>query len=108
MYEAQAVAAGLGGETGRAAMTLMNAARYYGTGDVRFEKVPVPEPVRARSWSGSARWAICGSDSVEYLYGPRMIQTDERGAVVPVTLGHEFAGDIVAVGSGVSKTGSVS
>ncbi len=71
---------------------MMKVARYYGAGDIRIEEMPVPEPgpgeavVRVRS-SG-----ICGSDVMHWY-------REGRG---PVVLGHEIAGEIAAVGEGVT------
>ena len=67
---------------------------------------PDPEP-RARasvllrvSWCG-----ICGTDVEEYRDGPVVIPVDGpnplTGQCAPVTLGHEFAGEVVEVGAEV-------
>jgi (R,R)-butanediol dehydrogenase/meso-butanediol dehydrogenase/diacetyl reductase len=48
---------------------------------------------------------ICGTDVDEYLTGPHWIPTTRpnplTGACAPLTLGHEFAGEIVAAGDDV-------
>ena len=54
------------------------------------------------------KWCgICGSDLHEYLGGPIFIPVDEphplTGEKAPVTLGHEFSGEVVEVGEGVSN-----
>jgi len=83
----------------------MRAARWHGRADVRVEDVPIPRPgpgeVLLRvSWCG-----ICGTDVEEYRDGPVVIPVDEpnpiTGQRAPVTLGHEFAGEVVEVGSEV-------
>ncbi|KAF3018991.1 hypothetical protein E8E14_012691 [Neopestalotiopsis sp. 37M] len=84
----------------------MRALRYYGPGDIRLES-DVPEPkcqahqVKIRpSFCG-----ICGSDLHAY-YSPNAIPFKDTphpitGEKWPVTLGHEFSGEIVEVGSDV-------
>src|SRR5262245_3297017 len=80
----------------------MRAARWHGRGDVRVQEVPVPEPgpgdvVLKVAWCG-----ICGTDVEEYRDGPVVIPVDRpnplTGQRAPVTLGHEFAGTVAAVG----------
>ncbi len=84
----------------------MLAARWHGRRDVRVERISVPVPgpgevlLRVR-WCG-----ICGTDVEEYREGPTVIPVDRpnpiTGQRAPVTLGHEFAGTVVAVGDGVA------
>ena len=83
----------------------MRAARWHGRGDVRVEDVPIPqagpgETLLRVSWCG-----ICGTDVEEYRDGPVVIPVDRpnplTGQQAPVTLGHEFAGEVVEVGPGV-------
>jgi (R,R)-butanediol dehydrogenase/meso-butanediol dehydrogenase/diacetyl reductase len=83
----------------------MRAARWHARGDVRVEDVPVPRPGPGElllrvSWCG-----ICGTDVEEYRDGPVVIPVDApnplTGQRAPVTLGHEFAGEVVEVGAGV-------
>ncbi len=84
----------------------MRAARWHGRGDVRVEDVPVPIPgpgeVLLRvSWCG-----ICGTDIEEYRDGPVVIPVERpnplTGQRAPVTLGHEFAGQVAEIGPGVA------
>lgn len=70
----------------------MRAAVYAGPGDIRLEDYPMPAPpdpgellVRVRACG------VCGSDVTDWYMTPR----------APVVLGHEPAGDVVAVGAGV-------
>lgn len=86
----------------------MKAARYYGRGDIRIDDIPEPttQPGTVKvevDWCG-----ICGSDLHEYLEGPIFIPTADAphpitGESIPITLGHEFAGVVSEVGSGVSR-----
>ncbi len=81
----------------------MKAARYYGRRDVRIEMVPEPaapgpgEVVLEVSCAG-----ICGTDAAEFLHGPHLIplqaQHPVSGHCGPLILGHEFVGQIVALG----------
>ena len=85
----------------------MLAARWHGRGDVRVEAVPIPRPgpgevVLRVAWCG-----ICGTDLEEYRDGPVVIPVGQpnplTGQRAPVTLGHEFAGTVAAVGEGVPQ-----
>ncbi len=85
----------------------MKAAMWYGRNDVRVEEVadPVVAPGTVKvkvKWCG-----ICGSDLHEFLGGPIFIPADKphplSGEKAPVVLGHEFSGEVVEVGPGVTK-----
>ncbi len=74
----------------------MKAARWYGQGDLRLDDVPEPQPGEGEvkikvKWCG-----ICGSDIGMFEKGPVM------PVEAPLTVGHEFSGEIVEVGPGVS------
>lgn len=70
----------------------MKAVRWYGKQDVRVENVPVPEIVNPRdAVVRITLTAICGSDL--HLYAGR-IPSMQEGDI----LGHEFMGEVVAVG----------
>lgn len=85
----------------------MTAAVWHGRRDIRLEQValpgtPPPGWVQIRvHWCG-----ICGSDLHEYLAGPVFIPMDSphplTGLQGQCILGHEFSGEIVALGEGVS------
>lgn len=84
----------------------MKALRWHGAKDVRIEDVAEAQagPGRVKikvKWCG-----ICGTDLHEYLAGPIFIPVDKphplTGEKAPITLGHEFCGEIVAVGEGVT------
>ena len=71
----------------------MKALRWYGTGDVRVERVPDPTILNPRDAIVRVTLtAICGSDL--HIYDG-FIPTMKRGDI----LGHEFMGEVVAVGS---------
>jgi L-iditol 2-dehydrogenase len=76
----------------------MQAAVLYGKEDVRLESVPVP-PVGFGELLIRVRTALtCGTDVKVFRrgYHAKMI-------IPPALFGHEMAGDIVAVGEGISK-----
>lgn len=85
----------------------MRAVRYHGTRDVRVEEIE-PPVVRPGTVKVAPEWCgICGSDVHEYVAGPETIPAVGRphpitGEVVPIVLGHEFAGRVVEVGADVS------
>ena len=76
----------------------MKALRFYGARDVRFEDVAAPTPDLGPRSFVRTRWCgICGTDLHEYVAGPLQIPKQ------PQILGHEFAGDIDAVGTAVTS-----
>jgi (R,R)-butanediol dehydrogenase/meso-butanediol dehydrogenase/diacetyl reductase len=85
----------------------MRAVRWHGRRDVRVDDVPyAPDPgpgqVRiAVAWTG-----ICGTDREEWRSGPLFIPTERphplTGRVAPLTLGHEIAGHVEALGPDVT------
>jgi L-iditol 2-dehydrogenase len=78
----------------------MNAAMYYGVGDVRYEETDVPEigPGELLIKIGTA--LTCGTDVKTYKRGhPVLIKK------IPSLFGHEYAGTIEAAGEGVKDFG---
>ncbi|MEW6978425.1 2,3-butanediol dehydrogenase [Bacillus pumilus] len=84
----------------------MKALRWHDQKDIRLEEIdePTVAPGKVKikvKWCG-----ICGSDLHEYLGGPIFIPVNEPHPLTkekaPVTLGHEFSGEVVEVGEGVS------
>lgn len=70
----------------------MRAAIYTGPGDVRVEDYPLPgAPAPGELLVRVRACGVCGSDVTDWYMTPR----------APVVLGHEPAGDVVAVGEGV-------
>ena len=74
----------------------MKAAVLRGGGDLRFETVPDPAPAANEVVVGVRACSICGSD-LHAFHGkhPRL--------TFPRILGHEFAGEIVALGRDVKE-----
>lgn len=83
----------------------MKAAKWYGKKDIRIEDIPVPPAPGPGEAQIKVAWCgICGSDLHEYLVGPIFIPVEPHpltGAKAPLVLGHEFSGEVVAVGDGV-------
>lgn len=85
----------------------MKAARWYEAKDIRVETIdePVVQPGTVKikvEWTG-----ICGSDLHEYVAGPIFVPVDEPHFVsqdqAPIVMGHEFSGQVVEIGEGVTK-----
>lgn len=85
----------------------MRAARFHGAGDVRVEEVPAPPaPGPGEVLLRIRTVGICGSDALEFRSGPALVRPLDvphpvTGHLGPLTLGHEFAGEVVALGPGV-------
>jgi threonine dehydrogenase-like Zn-dependent dehydrogenase len=73
---------------------VMQAARFYAPGDIRLEEMPTPVPGTGDALLAIRACGICGTDSHIWQ---GFFPLDE----VPRTLGHEFAGEVVAVGEQV-------
>ncbi len=85
----------------------MKALRWHGQRDVRVDNVP--EPMQGKGevkikvkWCG-----ICGSDLTEYKSGPMLIPAKKphprTGRQAPIIMGHEFSGEAVGIGEGVTR-----
>jgi L-iditol 2-dehydrogenase len=71
----------------------LRIAVYYGINDIRVEEMPVPDIGPGELLVRVEASGICGSDVVEWY---RRLKTGQ-------VQGHEIAGQIVAVGQGVSR-----
>ena len=84
----------------------MTAAVYYGHHDVRIEQRPVPTPAGDEALLRVTRSGMCGTDASEWQAGPIMFPTAKAhpnsGHLGPMVLGHEFIGEIVALGAEVT------
>lgn len=74
----------------------MKAARLYREGDIRIDEVPIPEPGRGEILLRIRAGQVCGTDVRMYKQGAKAASPDR-----PLTLGHEIAGIIEAVGADV-------
>jgi (R,R)-butanediol dehydrogenase / meso-butanediol dehydrogenase / diacetyl reductase len=82
------------------------ALRWHGRGDVRLDEIEDPPPPGPGEVQLRPLWCgICGTDVEEYRSGPLFIPAEEphplTGSSAPITLGHEFSGEVVDVGPGV-------
>ncbi len=85
----------------------MKAARWHRARDIKVEDIEEPQ-VSAGTVKIKVAWTgICGSDLHEYLAGPIFVPVDKphpvSGDIAPIVMGHEFSGEVVEVGAGVSK-----
>jgi (R,R)-butanediol dehydrogenase / meso-butanediol dehydrogenase / diacetyl reductase len=82
----------------------MKALRWHARHDVRLDEVDPPRPPMMGEVQLAVRCCgICGTDVEEWREGPFMIPTTPHaltGAVAPLVLGHELAGEVVAVYDG--------
>jgi (R,R)-butanediol dehydrogenase/meso-butanediol dehydrogenase/diacetyl reductase len=84
----------------------MQAAVWYARHDIRVEDVPAPDaPGPGEVILQVGACGICGTDLEEYRAGPLFIPVGTpnplTGRMAPLILGHEFAGEVVAVGAEV-------
>jgi L-iditol 2-dehydrogenase len=84
----------------------MKAAQEFAIGDFRTVDVPVPQPEGEQLLVKVSACGICGSDI------PRIFELGTSKQKYPLTIGHEFGGEITAVGpradpSLVGKKGAI-
>ncbi len=75
----------------------MNAAMFYAPKDVRFERIDIPTAGPGELLVKVEAALTCGTDIKTYERGHPTIITH-----VPSTFGHEFSGQVTAVGEGVT------
>src|SRR5207247_7849090 len=74
----------------------MRAARYYGPGaGLALERLPVPEPGPGEALVRVLAAGVCHTE-LQLLAGTLNL------GVAPLTLGHEVAGEVVALGDGAT------
>ena len=85
----------------------MRALRFHAARDLRIDEVPEPAaPGAGDVVVRVVTCGICGTDLHEYVAGPIVTPVEPHpltGAQNPQILGHEFAGDVVATGPGVTS-----
>ena len=85
----------------------MQALRFHAARDLRIENVAEPPaPGSDEVVVQVVACGICGTDLHEYVAGPIVTPVEPHpltGAQNPQILGHEFAGDVVAVGDDVTR-----
>lgn len=70
----------------------MKAARLHAIGDFRCDEIPIPVPHGEELLVKVGACGICGSDL------PRIFDHGTSSGIYPLTIGHEFAGEIVKAG----------
>lgn len=83
----------------------MKAARSYGVKDMRVEEMELREPRENEVQIKVMYCGICGSDIHGYFEGWALptLPHPITGKTLPVVLGHEFAGEVVKVGTSVAE-----
>lgn len=81
----------------------MFAAVLHEPGDMRIERVPVPDVGCDEVKIAVSLNGLCGTDVTEYTKGPMMVPLHtphpNSGHVGPTVLGHEFIGTVVETGA---------
>lgn len=77
----------------------MKSSFIYGPRDIRIEEISDAEPGPGQVLLDVSAVGICGSDLHTYLFG----NVGGIAAAEPLTLGHEAAGTVLAVGEGVKS-----
>lgn len=88
----------------RVSSRIARAALYYGVKDVRLEDIEVAPPGPGEVLLEIAFCGVCGSDLHEYFSSQTVTPVGEHpltGASLPIVLGHEFAGTVKQLGTGV-------
>ncbi|MCA1204174.1 MULTISPECIES: 2,3-butanediol dehydrogenase [Bacillaceae] len=85
----------------------MKALRWHNAKDLRLENIEEPT-VKKGEVKLKVEWCgICGSDLHEYTAGPIFIPKETphplTGDKAPIVMGHEFSGQVVEIGEGVTK-----
>jgi threonine dehydrogenase-like Zn-dependent dehydrogenase len=83
----------------------MKAVRCYGPRDYRLEEVPVPRPGPGEVLVKVLACGVCASDGKCHQGAPLYWGDERRPQYVqpPVTAGHEFVGEVVALGEGAAE-----
>lgn len=76
----------------------MKAARLHAPFDIRIDNIDTPDPKNGEALIRVRAVGVCGSDIHVYKAGG----VDGMQSPAPLILGHEFAGEIVALGPGTT------
>jgi len=85
----------------------MRAAVLHGRRDLRFDTVATPAPQPGELLLEVTAVGVCATDAAEWAHGPRLMPVESVHPVTghhgPLTMGHEIAGRVVAVGADVDS-----
>jgi (R,R)-butanediol dehydrogenase / meso-butanediol dehydrogenase / diacetyl reductase len=84
----------------------MKALVYHGNLDLRYQDFADPQPGSGEVLLRVRNSGLCHTDFNEYINGPLYVYaTPHRrtGRSVPLILGHEFSGEVVGLGVGVTR-----
>ena len=76
----------------------MKAVRLHAIGDLRCDEMEIPVPKGEELLIKVGACGVCGSDY------PRTYEHGTSSGIYPLTIGHEFAGEVVAAAGNVSVT----
>jgi len=82
---------------GKRAMTML-AAMFYAPRDVRLEHIPIPQPCTGEVLLKVAAATTCGTDLKAFRRGHPLLFRE-----TPARFGHEVAGVVAAIGTGVTQ-----
>ena len=84
----------------------MKALRWHARGDLRLDEIDSRTPRQDEARIKIAWCGICGTDLHEFNAGPVMIPVHEPHPLThekaPLTMGHEFSGEIIEIGDSVT------
>jgi len=80
----------------------MKAMVFYEPNKMELVEVPVPKPKKHEVLLNVKSVGICGSD-VAYYFGKSSLETEDGKG--PLVLGHEYTGQVVAVGAEAAQNG---
>jgi len=85
----------------------MKALVYHGQKDVRYEDISEPTECGPKEVRLKVKYAgLCHTDFNEYSRGPLFVARTPHprtGRSIPLVMGHEFSGEVVETGAGVSR-----
>jgi (R,R)-butanediol dehydrogenase / meso-butanediol dehydrogenase / diacetyl reductase len=84
----------------------MKALVYHGQRDLRFQEFTDPQAAPGEVLLRVRNSGLCHIDYFEYMHGPYYVPTTPHrrtGRSIPLVLGHEFSGEVIKLGPGVTR-----
>jgi (R,R)-butanediol dehydrogenase/meso-butanediol dehydrogenase/diacetyl reductase len=84
----------------------MKALVYHGTKDLRYQDFADPRVTTGEVLLKIKASGLCHTDFNEYINGPLYVASTPHkrtGRSIPLVLGHEFSGEVVELGRGVTR-----